>query len=237
MSQSLLNKVWSFLVVVLLYLSLNVWSITQQWQLSLPGNPFKDGKTTPYGVALYGVLLCGPLFILVCIVIRLYSAHSLGPEWENRFPRFGDFELDTSKSEAKAFQVIALCLFVLIPLGGIVHFQNKMMTGSVFRKKEPCPSTGSCLAATASISGWSQMLFHGPKDVGTEGRLVYDPDLKNDIAPTFIPFWEPWGLLTASLVSVGFGLWCLATIFLPHIRKRHLSRHHLRSPTKQHSQG
>jgi hypothetical protein len=70
MSQSLLNRVWSFLVVVLLYPCLNVWSITQQWQLSLPGKPFKDGKTTPYGVALYGILLCAPLLIIGCIVTR-----------------------------------------------------------------------------------------------------------------------------------------------------------------------
>jgi hypothetical protein len=224
MSQSLLNKVWSFLVVVLLYLCLNVWSITQQWQLSLPGNPFKDGKTTPHGVALYGVLLCGPLLILVCVVTRLYSAHSLGAEWEDRFPRFGDFGLDTSKSEAKAFQMIALCLFLLIPLSGMVHFQNKMMTGSVFREQSPCPSAGKdCIAATASMSGWADMLFHGPRDVA-KGRLVYDPDRKNDIAPTFVPFWEPWGLLTVSLFSVSFEIWCLATIFQPSIRKRHLSR-------------
>lgn len=223
MSQSLLNKVWSFLVVVLLYLCLNVWSITQQWQLSLPGNPFKDGKTTPYGVALYGVLLCGPLFILVCIVTRLYSAHSLGTGWENRFPRFGNFELDTSKSEAKAFQIIALCLFLLIPLSGIVHFQDKMMSGSVFRQENPCPSGKDCIAATASMSGWGDMLFHGPRDVEAKGRLVYDPDRKNDIAPTFVPFWEPWGVLTVSVFSVSFGIWCLATIFSPYIRKRHPS--------------
>lgn len=233
MSQSLLNKVWSFLVVVLLYLCLNVWSITQQWQLSLPGNPFKDGKTTPYGVALYGVLLCGPLFILVCIVTRLYSAHSLGDRWEDRFPRFGDFELDTSKSEAKAFQIIALCLFLLIPLSGIVHFQNKMMSGSVFRKKEPCPSAGPCLAGTTSVSGWREMLFHAPKNGNTEGRFVYDPDLKNDIAPTFIPLLEPWGLLTVSVVSVSFGIWCLATICQPHIRKHRLSGRDLRSSAKK----
>jgi hypothetical protein len=224
MSQSLLNKVWSFLVVVLLYLCLNVWSITQQWQLSLPGNPFKDGKTTPYGVALYGILLCAPLFIIVCIIARLYSAHSLGVRWEDRFPRFGDFELDTSKSEAKAFQTITLFLFLLVPLGGIVHFQNKMMGGSVLRKKEPCPLAGPCLAATASMSGWNEMLFHGPKDSDAEGTLVYDPDLKDGIAPTFIPFWEPWGLLTVSLASISFGIWCLATIFRPHIPKHRPSR-------------
>ena len=103
MSQSLLNKIWSFLAVVLLYLSLNVWSITQQWQLSLPGNPFKDGKTTPFGVALYGVLLCGPLLIVVCIIVHLYATRSAEKKWQGRFPRFGDFTLDMSRLKLRRF--------------------------------------------------------------------------------------------------------------------------------------
>lgn len=125
MSQSLLNKIWSFLAVVLLYLSLHVWSVTQQWQLSLPGNPFEDGKTTPFGVALYGVLLCGPLLIVLCIIVHLYAARSAERKWLDRFPRFGDFTLDTSRAEAKAFQVIALFLFLLLPLVGVGHFQKQ----------------------------------------------------------------------------------------------------------------
>jgi hypothetical protein len=74
------------------------------------------------------------------------------------------------------------------------------------------------------MSGWNEMLFHGPKDSDAEGTLVYDPDLKDGIAPTFIPFWEPWGLLTVSLASISFGIWCLATIFRPHIPKHRPSR-------------
>jgi hypothetical protein len=216
MSQSLLNKVWSFLVVVLLYLALNVWSITQQWQLSLPGNPFKDGKTTPFGVALYGVVLCCPLLVLISVVTRIYSARSLAQRWQDRFPRFGDFELDTSKDYARAFQAISLSIFLLVPLAGIAHFQNKMLNGSVFLKKEPCPAAPTeCLSKETSLEGWRGMLFHKPIDVNTAGRLVYDPDLKNDIAPTFIPFVEPWGCLILVSISMFSGIWCLQGVFRP----------------------
>jgi len=216
MSQSLLNKVWSFLVVVLLYLALNVWSITQQWQLSLPGNPFKDGKTTPFGVALYGILLCCPLLILVSIVTRIYSARSIGHRWQDRFPRFGDFELDTSTPDARAFQAICLVVFLVIPLTGIAHFQNKMLHGSVFLKKEPCPTAPTdCLSKETTLEGWRGMLFHKPKDGKTAGMLVYDPDLKNDIAPTFIPLAEPWGCLILVSISALSGIWCLQGVFLP----------------------
>jgi hypothetical protein len=60
MSQSLLNMIWSFLTLLLLYLCLNVWSITQQWQSSgFPGNPFKVENVTPNGATIYGVPICG----------------------------------------------------------------------------------------------------------------------------------------------------------------------------------
>lgn len=225
MSQSLLNKIWSFLAVALLYLSLNVWSITQQWQLSLPGNPFKDGKTTPFGVALYGVLLCGPLLIVVCIIVHLYAARSQEKKWQARFPRFGDFALDMSRAEAKAFQMIALFLFLLLPLVGVGHFQNKMLSGSVFEKQEPCPQIGKpCLAERPAISGWREMLFHAPKPVNANGRLVYDPDLSRDIAPSFVPIWEPWAFLTLSFATILIGIWSLLGVFQPRFNKHRKTR-------------
>lgn len=232
MSQSVLCKVWSFLAAALLYLCLNVWSITQQWQVALPGNPFRDGKTTPFGVSLYGVLLCGPFFIVLCLIMLVYASRSSSHSWADRVPVLGDLQLDTRKPEAKAFQAIGIILFVILPTAGILHFQNKMMNGSVFRRQEQCPTGKACLDDVKVISGWHQMLFSNPApNVGE--RLVYDPDPKKDIAPTFVPIWEPWGLFTLSLLSVSFGIWCLAAICLPHIHHRHFSRHHLRSPTKQ----
>ena len=93
MTQSLLNKVWSFLAVLLLYLCLNVWSITQQWQLSFPGNPFKTENVTPHGATIYGVPICGMLLGLTSTVTRIYALRSPKTRWEGRLPRFGDFEL------------------------------------------------------------------------------------------------------------------------------------------------
>jgi uncharacterized integral membrane protein len=214
MSQSVLNKVWSFLAIGLLYLCLNVWSITQQWQLAVPGNLFRDGKTTPFGVALYGVLLCGTLFIVLCIIVRLYASRSQGQIWADRFPVIGDLELDTSKPEAKALQAVGIILFVVVPAIGILHFQNKMMNGSVFLQQEHCQSGKPCPADVKVISGWHQMLFSRPTLNDAGERLVYDPDRKNGIAPTFIPIWEPWGVLILSLLSASFGIACLKAIFI-----------------------
>jgi hypothetical protein len=177
------------------------------------------------GVALYGVLLCGPLLIVLCIIVHLYAARSAEKKWLDRFPRFGDFTLDTSRAEAKAFQVIAIFLFLLLPLVGVGHFQNKMLSGSVFEKQEPCPQTGKpCLADRPAISGWREMLFHAPKLASANRRLVYDPDLSKDIAPSFIPIWEPWAFLVLSFVTILFGIWSLLGVFQPRFNKHRKPR-------------
>lgn len=204
------------MVITLLYLSLNVWSITQQWQLVLPGNPFKDGKTTPYGVALYGLLLCCPLLIVTTIVTRLYARRSGAREWPNRLPRFANFELDTKNADGKAFQVFALCLFLVLPSAAIVHFQNKMVHGSVFRvltNCEPASANDYCRSKQAVIEGWHDMLFANPRGIPSDGRLVYDPDLSKDIAPSFIPLWEPWTLVGLSALTLGFVAYSLKQVF------------------------
>jgi hypothetical protein len=219
MSQSVLNKIWSFLAVTVVYLSLNVWSITQQWQLTLPGNPFKESKTTPYGVALYGLFLCAPLLITVSIVTRVYAVRSKASFWADRVPRFADFALNTRQREARAFQLIALFLCLLLPAIAILHFQNKVLNGSVFRLVDNCTpnaSNGYCRAAKPSMSGWREMLFSSPKDANARGRLVYDPDLSKDIAPRFVPLWEPWGLLVLSLLTLSFVVWSMTAILPPH---------------------
>jgi hypothetical protein len=205
MSQSLLNKVWSFLAVVLLYLSLNVWSITQQWQLTLPGNPFRDCKISAYGVTVYGIPLCGILLILTSIISILYARRSLGKTWTQRFPRFADFELDLTKGDALAFQAVTLVALAVVPSIGSVHFLLTMMNGTVYRGDQHF------------ASGWREQLFKLPswQDVKA-GLFTYDKTVVCDnskAALSFLPFWLPW-LFTLFTAAVGFFvLWSLVEVF------------------------
>jgi len=86
MSKPILNQIWTFLAVALLYFSINVWSATQQWQLSLPGNPFKEGRVTPHGATLYGSPLCGVLFIALLLITRWHARTEPALSWAGRFP-------------------------------------------------------------------------------------------------------------------------------------------------------
>lgn len=205
MSQSLLNKVWSFLAVVLLYLSLNVWSITQQWQLTLPGNPFKDCKISPYGVTLYGIPLCGVLLMLTSIISISYARRSYGTSWAYRFPRFADFELDMTRREALVFQAVMLIAFVLVPSVGSIHFLQTMMNGTVYRGDQHF------------ASGWREQLFKLPAwhDVKA-GLFTYDKTVVCDDAKaalSFLPFWLPWLLVVITVAVALFVLWSLVEVF------------------------
>lgn len=219
MSQSTLNKIWSFLSVLLLYLCLNVWSITQQWQLSFPGNPFKTESVTPYGATIYGVPICGMLLVLVSIVTRIYALRSPKTRWESRFPRFGDFELNIAQGDAKAFQIIMLFLFLLLPTAGVIHFQSTFLSGTVCGVPKNCkPDTAVPCTCRVRISGWHAMLFESPA-VPPGIVLKYDPNMAKDVGPEFIQLWQPWTYLFIALVSVCAVIWCAVAVFQPELHR------------------
>jgi uncharacterized integral membrane protein len=219
MSQSLLNKVWSFITVLLLYLCLNVWSITQQWQLSFPGNPFKVENVSPYGVTLYGVPICGVLLVLVSVTTRIYASRSPKVRWEDRLPRFADFQLDTNKAEAKAFQVIMLVSLLLLPAVAVIHFLATFMNGTVCGLSNFCnaASTFSCDCAVR-ISGWHAMLFE-PRTIPADIALKYDPNVAKNIGPGFVQLWEPWTYLMVTVIAVCSAIWCITAVFQPELHR------------------
>jgi hypothetical protein len=219
MSQSLLNKVWSFITVLLLYLCLNVWSITQQWQLSFPGNPFKVESVSPYDVTLYGVPICSVLLVLVSVVTRIYALRSPKVRWEERFPRFADFRLETNKAEAKAFQVIMLVSLLLLPTAAVIHFLATFMNGTVCGLSSLCngASTLGCECAVR-ISGWHAMLFES-QTIPASITLKYDPNVAKNIGPGFVLPWEPWAYLIITVIAVCSVIWCMTAIFQPELNR------------------
>lgn len=224
MSQSLLNKIWSFLTVLLLYVCLNVWSITQQWQLSFPGNPFKVESVTAHGGTVYGVPLCGALLILVAVVTRIYAVRAGKTHhhpWQERLPHFGDFKLDSSMRDAKAFQVIMLTALLLVPAAGIVHFELTFMSGTVCERLHDCDSTPEASGSSKpkvscdcldKFSGWSAMLFHR-HNVQPGAEWKYDPDSAKKAAPDFIQLWQPWSYLAITALALGTLVWSLVAVF------------------------
>lgn len=178
MSQATLSKVWSAASLVLLYFSLNAWSLTQQWQLSLPGDPIREGKFTPHGVTLISIPLAGSLLALTALLARLYAKRSGRTGWAARFPRFSDLAIDVSRRDGRLFQAASLGVLLLLPAAAQIHFMLKFVDGAAYHGSEKL------------WSGLAHFSNYVPLVEALSGEYSYDR--LGDLAPSFAPFWEPW---------------------------------------------
>ncbi len=218
MSQAMLNKIWSFLGPVLLYFTLNAWSLTQQWQLSFPGNPFKTEQVTPHGATVYGIPICGAFLIVVCLLTTVYSRRARGSRW-NRIPRFVDFDLDFSDRLAKLFQLVMLALFLILPAVGICHFQQTMMDGracEVSTDGRPLMFHGT--QRWECVSGWHGLLF-GERPFPWGEAIRYDPSADGKSGMSYNQPLVAWLCLFSSMLSIAMVLVTLAELILPRKRR------------------
>ena len=199
MGQETLNRIWSVITVTLLYLSLNAWSLSQQWQLSLPGNPFKDGKFTPHGVTLIALPLCGTLLVITSLLTVTYARQSRAKSWASRFPRFANLPMNMAKFEGRFAQACSLSLLLIVPSLAQLHFGVKFLAGTAYR------------GTTRLYSGMEHLTHFVPLGDAFSGRYTYDR--LNDIAPTFFPFWEPWAFGAIETIVLCTVLRCLWAVF------------------------
>ena len=208
MSQRTLSRVWSVAALGLGYFSLNAWSLTQQWQLSLPGDPFREGKFTPYGVTLVGMPLAGSLLVLTALLARLYARRTQAPGWAARFPRFSDLAIDVSTTEGRAFQGASLCALLVLPAAAQIHFFLKFLSGTAYRGR------------LVFTSGIAHLSHYVPLREALSGAYTYDR--LGELAPSFAPFWEPWLFVLLEAAVFGTVASCLISIFTPAQRHRRL---------------
>jgi len=205
MNQDTLNRVWSVVTVTLLYLSLNAWSLSQQWQLSLPGSPFKDGKFTPHGVTLIAIPLCGVLLVVTSLLTLTYARQAKPNNWAARFPRFSNLEMNITRLEGQFAQACSLFLFLIVPLFAEMHFMVKFLGGTAYR------------GTTRLWSGSDHFTRFVPLGDALSGKYTYDR--LGDLTPTFFPFWEPWFFVVVETIVLWMVCRCLLVVFSPK-RKR-----------------
>lgn len=201
MGKPVLNQIWTFLAVVLLYFSINVWSATQQWQFSLPGNPFKDGKVTAHSVTLYGIPLCGLVFVALLLITRWYAQAEPALSWAARFPKLANLDFNPYTAQARFAQAVSLVAFILLPAAALIHFLIKFLKGTVYQ---------------ANNKPWVSGLEHLTRWRGAfAGGYYYDRDTSVARGPDFLPFLEPWLLVFWLLFVFGYAIYCLSPVFSP----------------------
>jgi len=121
MNQSHLVKLFTALGLILLIISLNTWLAVQGGERVFSISLVSNDKA---GAAFFGLMLCSVLLLLVGMV-GLLHARRYGQKWHSRIPIVWLEGLDTSKTEAKVFQILIVVLFFLVPIGAMVHFNLK----------------------------------------------------------------------------------------------------------------
>jgi hypothetical protein len=218
MSKAILNKIWSFITPILLYFTLNVWSLTQQWQLSFPGNPFKADQVTPHGATIYGIPVCSAFLIVVCIVTMIYSRRARGLRWY-RIPRFVDFDLDFSDKIAKVFQLVMLALLLVLPAVGICHFQLTMMDGRACEvSKDGRPLMFPGTQKWECVSGWHGLLLE-ERPFPRGEAIRYDPSADGKFGMSYSQPLVAWLCLFSSTLAIASVLLTLATFVTPERRE------------------
>lgn len=201
MTKPVLNQIWTFLAVVLLYFSINVWSATQQWQLTLPGNPFKDGKVTAHSVTLYGIPLCGVLLIALLLITRWYAKAEPALSWAARFPKFANLDFNPYSGQGRIAQTLSVIAFIALPVVALIHFLVKFLMGTAYQSNN---------------KAWVAGLHHLTKWQGAFSRgFYYDRDATVARGPDFLPFWEPWLFTIWVMFVFGYAFFCLQPVFFP----------------------
>jgi len=199
MNQETLNRIWSVVTATLLYFSLNAWSLSQQWQLALPGSPFKDGKFTPHGVTLIALPLCGILLVITSLLTVTYARQSKVKDWAGRLPKFVNLPINIAKPEGRFAQACSVSLLLILPLLAQLHFIVKFLAGAAYR------------GTTRLYSGIDHLRHYVAAGDAFSGKYSYDR--MGDIAPTFVPFWEPWAFVLIEAVVLCVVFRCVLVVF------------------------
>jgi hypothetical protein len=170
-----LRRCWTAVGVLLLYLSLSFFCLSQQWPVKLPNAIVEKGDATPNGAALYALAACVPLFVAELVLGWRYRIMSGGRTWKRRLPAPPWLDDgDDRWPEWTAAQSALLFCFHILPAIFLVYFLIRFLTGTA-------------LVHGVSISTWGHLW---PPVGWSEGIGKYAPEGK--LAPDYLRFWEPW---------------------------------------------
>lgn len=185
-----LRSAWTALGVLLVYLSLSFFGLSQQWPVKLPNAMVEKGDATPHGAALYALIACLPLFAVELALGWRYRVVSQAGYWKRRVPAPPLLENgDDRWPEWVLAQGGLLVAFHLLPGALLIYFLSRFLSGTA-------------IVAGARISSWRHLW---PPTGWSDAVGKYDPEGR--MAPDYLRFWEPWLLcLLVVLCILGLGI-------------------------------
>lgn len=135
MNNSTLNKVWSFLGLAALILSVNAALATQGagFVMNYIIQLKDQGR---FAVAVYGMMLSIPIFILFLLVTHTYIYKNRIKRWYEKYPTAFNVQYNSPTLDFKIYQVFFIFLFVIVTLYSQSHLFNIFISGTAYIVKD-----------------------------------------------------------------------------------------------------
>ena len=134
MGTATFTKVWSFLGLATLILSINGLLLSQGAAFSFSFGAKLD-EQGPYTASLYSLGLTLPIFILFLLTTHTYLYKFPGSSWATKFPFAFDIQYEKLSLDVKIYQAIFIFLFLIVSLYSVSHLYNKFLSGTAYQVK------------------------------------------------------------------------------------------------------
>lgn len=217
---------WSSVGLYTCITTFNFWAASQGGDLRIPS--LVEIKSEGRSAAVYGLLVVVPMYALfLYLTWELLGKRTIGRL--SRLPRAFGIALNTKNRLQRRLTAAWVALLMAFPLAGVVHFENKMLNGTLIVSpsrqakllsdgvavdRAMCltnDATYGCVVADDAPSHLFRLSAVPALLTGEyENAFQYDPvGCGEPTGPckglTFFPFFEPWLLLLSGCAL--FALW------------------------------
>lgn len=181
MNQEQYGKIWTLLGTTTTYLILNAWLVTQQGKISLPGIHFE--KHTDGSTAVLSLIIGGVLFRCLVSTWHWFLNDFPGRTWPSRTPGLAGWDYDPHSPFGKRLQIVALIVFLILPLLGLVHLNLEVYRDPSCERVKGGGCTEIAVGLVDRLTTYRPLDLSGFRyQLGPKGVQYY-------------PFWEDWLLL------------------------------------------
>lgn len=208
MSERSYGRIWFNGGILFLLLSIWAYGLTQNW--------FNQGAHGSYGLAVYGILGNGTLFLIYAWLLIAYAVRSPSNKWHLKLPIYPS-SMNPTTTEARVLQRVFFFFFLFIPAFIIGHCAIKYLKGTV--EYTPPIITSQMVEANGappkeSIVGLVHLTRYRPlsEAFSKKARGAYEHHGLKKM--DYFPFWGPWFLLGWSILSIASFLLLASIVFI-----------------------
>ena len=183
-------RVFAGLVTLQILFLLNLWLMTSQGENVLKALHLAKGREVVGIIGISG----GPLVQIIVLLFLIYIINNSNKEGLKKFPAFGlEFENDKFERHGVIGAFLLICIF---PLFAFAHFWDRFLKYQAWNNQ--LTLKGEEVGLWEVVSGCHFLAWNKCRYGAISGAYT-----KNEVAVSFVPFWQPFLAATLTLISLG----------------------------------